>query len=248
MCATLNSVDEYPDAACQQAVLCSRRCGAQHIGKPQGKEPMMYILYHNPYSQHGRRVVALMEHVGLAYETRHVALEKGEHMSPSYLAINPNHQVPTFLDGDLKLFESNAVLRYLCEKHSLTDWYPKEPARRALIDQWLDWNQCRLGPAVVDIVLNKVFLGPKADPQAITRGEARVAELTPILGAALEDSAFLVGDAPTIADLSMASNITQLDFAGAVPQHPRIGAWFKRVGALEGVKRACAPLSAAAPA
>lgn len=172
-------------------------------------------------------------------------LEKGEHMSPAYLAINPNHQVPTFLDGALKLFESNAVLRYLCDRHGLGDWYPKEPARRALVEQWLDWNQSRLAPGVVDIVFNKVFMGPKGDQQAIARGEARIAELAPILSAALEANAFLVGDAPTIADLSVGSNLTQLAMAKAVPDQPPIKAWLARVDAIDGVQAACRPLAAA---
>jgi glutathione S-transferase len=208
----------------------------------------MYILYHHPYSQHSRRVAALLEEAGLDYEIRHVALDQGEHMSPAYLAINPNHQVPVMIDGAVKIFESNAILRYLCHKHRLTDWYPEEPARRALVEQWLDWNQCRLAQAVIDIVFNKVFLGPKGDREAITRGEARLMELAPILEAALKDHAFLTGDTPTIADLSIASNLTQLGLAGAMPQQSGIDAWFKRVSSLEGVKRACAPMGAAVPA
>lgn len=208
----------------------------------------MYILYHHPYSQHARRVVALLEEAGLKYELRHVALDQGEHMSPDYLAINPNHQVPAMIDGALKIFESNAILRYLCHKHHLSNWYPEEPARLALVEQWLDWNQCRLSQAVIDIVFNKVFLGPKGDREAIARGEARLAELAPILEAGLKDHAFLTGETPTIADLSVASNLTQLGLAGAMPQQPRIGAWFKRVDGLEGVKRACAPMAAAVPA
>ena len=101
---------------------------------------------------------------------------------------------------------------------------------------------------VIDVVFNKVFLGPEGDREAIARGEARVAELAPILQAGLEDCAFLSGETPTIADLSVASNFTQLSLAGTMPQQPRIGDWFRRVGALEGVKRACAPIAAAASA
>ena len=208
----------------------------------------MYILYHNPYSQHSRRVVALLEEAGLEYELRHVALDRGEHMTPAYLAVNPNHQVPAMIDGALKIFESNAILRYLCHKHRLTDWYPEEQSRRALVEQWLDWNQSRLAQAVIDIVFNKVFLGPKGDREAIARGEARLTELAPILEAGLKDRAFLSGETPTIADLSVASNLTQLGLAGAVPQQPGIGAWFERVGALQGVKRACAPMATAVSA
>lgn len=207
----------------------------------------MYILYHHPYSQHSRRVLALLEEAGLGYELRHVALDEGEHMSPAYLAINPNHQVPAFVDGALTIFESNAILRYLCHKHGLWQWYPEEPARRARVEQWLDWNQCRLSPAVIDIVFNKVFLGPKGDGEAIARGEASLAELAPILEAGIGDQAFLTGETPTIADLSVASNLTQLGLAQAMPQQPRTAAWFERVSDLEGVKRACRPMAEATP-
>ena len=208
----------------------------------------MYILYHHPYSQHCRRVVALLEEAGLEYEPRLVALDQGEHRSPAYLAINPNHEVPALIDGAVKIFESNAILRYLCHKHRLSDWYPEDFERRALVEQWLDWNQWHLAPAVVDIVFNKVILGPKGDRDAIARGEARVAELVPILADGLEDHAFLSGKTPTIADLSVASNFTQLGLAGAIPQQPQMGAWLERVCALEGVQRACTPIAAIMPA
>ena len=117
----------------------------------------MYVLYHFPYSQHARRVVSLLEAASLPYELRHVDMGKGEHLSAAYLAINPNHQVPTLVDGDLMLHESNAILRYLCHKHGLSDWYPADPKHRARVEQWLDWNQSRLSPAVIDIVRNKLF-------------------------------------------------------------------------------------------
>jgi len=208
----------------------------------------MYILYHHPYSQHSRRVVALLEEAGLAYELRQVALDQGEQMSPAYLAINPNHQVPTLIDGAVKIFESNAILRYLCFKHRLKDWYPDDLARRALAEQWLDWNQSHLARPVIDIVFNKVILGPQGDCEAIARGETRLAELAPILEAGVGTHAFLCGDAPTIADLSVASNVTQLGLAGTILQQPGVVAWFKRVSGVEGVKRSCAAVAAASPA
>ena len=49
----------------------------------------MYTLFHSPHSQHARRVVSLMIEAGLEYQLRHVAMEKGEHLSPAYLAVNP---------------------------------------------------------------------------------------------------------------------------------------------------------------
>jgi glutathione S-transferase len=195
-------------------------------GAVQTEKLPMYVLYHHPYSQHSRRVVALLEEAGLEYEVRHVALDKGEQMSPSYLAINPNHQIPTMLDGTIKILESNAILRYLCHKHRLSEWYPEDLAPRAMVEQWLDWNQSHLVNSVVDIVFNTVILGPRGDRESIARGRARLAELAPIPETAVTDRAFLCGETPTIADLSVTSNFTQLSLAGAMPKQAGIDAWF----------------------
>jgi glutathione S-transferase len=197
----------------------------------------MYILYHFPYSQHARRVVSLLTEARLDYELRHVAMDRGEHLSPQYLAINPNHQVPTLVDGDIKIHESNAILRYLCAKHGLADWYPAAAGARARVEQWLDWNQCRLSPAVVDIVLNSVFLGPSGDPQAIERGRTKLRELMPILDAGLEGRNFIAGERPTIADLSLASSIYQLSLARVAPAGKSIESWFQRMHELDGFRR-----------
>jgi glutathione S-transferase len=198
----------------------------------------MYILYHFPYSQHARRVVSLLEAAKLPYDLRHVDMAKGAHLSADYLAINPNHQVPTLIDGDLTLHESNAILRYLCHKHGLTEWYPADPVHRARVEQWLDWNQSRLSPAVIDIVFNKVFLGDKA---AIARGEEKLRELGPILEAGLAVQDFLTGPKPTIADLSVASNLFQLSLAEAIPPGTNIAAWYQRVGAMEAFRKSLPP-------
>jgi glutathione S-transferase len=196
----------------------------------------MYILFHSPYSQHARRVVSLFIEAKVEYRLRHVAMEKGEHLSSEYLAINPNHQVPTLVDGDIKIHESNAILRYLCVKHALSGWYPDDLAKRAAVEQWLDWNQCRLSPAVVDIVLNSVFLGDRGDAAAIERGRTRLRELEPILEAGVSATDFLAGNSPTIADLSLASSIFQLSFAKLAPSGENSRRWFARMNEIEGFR------------
>ena len=131
----------------------------------------MYLLYGFPFSQHSRRVVSLLEEAGLEYEFKNVDMTNAEHMSPAYLEVNPNHQVPTLISKTIKIHESNAILRYLCNKHGLDAWYPLDADQRGVVDQWLDWIQCRLSPAVVGIVLNKVFMGDEADQDAIKQGQ-----------------------------------------------------------------------------
>jgi len=196
----------------------------------------MYKLYHSPHSQHARRVVSLLEESGLDYELRNIAMETGEYLSEDYSLINPNQQVPTLMDGSIKIHESNAILRYLCIKHNLTNWYPDDLAQRAAVEQWLDWNQCRLSPSVVDIVLNKVFMGDQADLDAIKRGEENLPKLLTILESGLQGQ-YLTGDTATIADLSVASNIFQLSLAETLPTEPKVIAWYKRINAMDGFKK-----------
>jgi len=197
----------------------------------------MYQLYLHPYSQHSRRVVSLLEEAGLEYESVRVDLLNGEHMTAQYLAINPNHQVPALIDGEIRLFESNAILRYLCVKNGLTDWYPDDLPARAAVEQWLDWTQCRLGPAVVSIVFNRVILGDKGDQEAIARGLEQMVELSGILEKGLEGKIFLAGDRPSIADLALASNLFQLGLAGEIPDTENIQSWYARVGELDGFQK-----------
>ncbi len=189
----------------------------------------MYTLYHYPYSQHARRVVALFEEADIEYNLKHIAMDKNEHASKEYASINPNEQVPTLIDGDLKIHESNAILRYVCTKHGLSEWYPEDLEIRANVEQWLDWNQCRFSPAVVDIVLNKVFMGEHGDKLAIKRGEENMRNLIPILDKKLEHDKYLAGDNPTIADISVASNIFQLSLAEAQPTESNIDTWYQRI-------------------
>ena len=94
---------------------------------------------------------------------------------------------------------------------------------------------------MIDIVLNKVFLGEKGDADAIARGEANLVELGTILAEGLSGSKFLAGDTPTIADLSVASNITQLGLADAVPDNDVIRSWYARVCDIEGFGKTLPP-------
>ena len=204
----------------------------------------MYTLYHNPASQHARRVVSLLEEANLSYTLHPVELREGEHYSTWYLQVNPNHQVPALQSGDLVMYESNAILRYLCHRHQLSTWYPEVPELRARVEQWLDWNQCRFSPSVVDIVLNSVFLGEKGDKEAISRGLARLPELLEVLDKELKEQMYFGGDAPSIADLSIASNIFQLGFAQVSPSEVHVRNWYARMGAIKGFQKSLPPSAA----
>ena len=201
----------------------------------------MIKLFNFPISQHSRRVVSLLEQAGIEYEPILIHLGEDAHLTPDFLRQNPNHQVPSMIDGDLVIHESNAILRYICRKHGLDSWYPTDPVLCAQVDQWLDWIQCRQSPAIVNIVFNQVFLGENGDKDAIARGHEQLSELNPILETALIGREYLVGQEPTIADLAMASNIFHLGFADAQPDTPNINRWFGNISKLEGYIRSLPP-------
>lgn len=202
----------------------------------------MYQIYSFPFSQHSRRVISLLEEIGIAYENHIVDMMNDEHMLDSYLSINPNHQVPTLIDGNVKIHESNAILRYLCIKHERFDWYPKNLNALAKVEQWLDWTQCQFFPLVKLIVLNRVFMGANGDLNAADEALLKIQTLFSIMENYLDGLQFLAGDKPTIADLALASNIFQLGLANEMPTTPNIVRWYESIAALKGFQKSLPPL------
>ncbi|HEY0918566.1 glutathione S-transferase family protein [Devosia sp.] len=86
-----------------------------------------------------RKVLWLLDEIGLEYEREDWGLPLRDPHEPEFLALNPNAQVPVIVDDGFVLWESNAVLRYLADKHG-SALLPAEPQQRALVDQWLSWQ------------------------------------------------------------------------------------------------------------
>ena len=68
--------------------------------------------------------------------------------TPAFDRLNPNHKVPVIQDGDLVLWESNAIVRYLCAKHAQAGLSPAAPAEHADCDRWMDWQATELTPSL----------------------------------------------------------------------------------------------------
>lgn len=112
----------------------------------------MITLYSFPQSR-SLRVAWALEELGLEYQCQHVALDKGEGQTVEHLARHPDGKVPVIEDGDVYLFESAAICRYLAETYGDGTLLPSDPAARAQVDQWLSfivteieqplWNQAK---------------------------------------------------------------------------------------------------------
>ncbi|HKA89601.1 MAG TPA: glutathione S-transferase family protein [Haliangiales bacterium] len=95
-------------------------------------------LYMHPVSNTSRPVRLFIAENKIPCDEQIIDLFTGEHYKEPYISLNPNHMVPLLVDGDLRLTESSAILKYLASKFDLPS-YPKELKKRAKVDEAMDW-------------------------------------------------------------------------------------------------------------
>lgn len=91
-----------------------------------------------------QKVLWCADELGLAYERVDAGLRYGVVDTPAYGALNPNRRVPTLEDGTLVLWESNAIVRYLCAQYGMARLCPEDLKQRADVDRWMDWQAATL--------------------------------------------------------------------------------------------------------
>ena len=89
-----------------------------------------------------QKVIFLLEELGLPYERKDYGKQFDNTTTPEYAAMNPMKKVPTLVDGDTVVWQSNTILRYLANKTG-SALYPAGPAQRSIVDRWMD---CLGGP------------------------------------------------------------------------------------------------------
>src|SRR5207248_3207850 len=97
-------------------------------------------------SSNVQKVLWCCAELAIPFEREDVGGPFGKNNTPEYLSLNPNGLVPTMDDDGFILWESNAIVRYLCAKHGVGKLWPTDPARRADADRWMDWQQTTLAP------------------------------------------------------------------------------------------------------
>jgi glutathione S-transferase len=207
-------------------------------------------LYDFAFSPNCRKVRALVYELGLerALELVPVDLVRGGQREPDFVAINPNGRVPVLVDGDLVLWESTAILRYLADKAG-SALVPSATRARAEMDRWLSWQLAHLGPAMSKVAFERIvkpITGQGApDEAAIAAGTTEFARLTAILDHALVGREYLAG-ALSIADFALASHFSLAATAGLdLAPYAQVNAWLSRVLARASMRRALADAQAA---
>jgi glutathione S-transferase len=194
-------------------------------------------VYADPITVNCRKVLAGLDFLNAPFERVHVDYFKGEQKEPAFLAINPNASMPAMTDGDLVLWESNAILQYAADKMDRDSAYPKDLKKRADINRWLLWESSSWFPACyVYLVENcvKPLLGAEPDPAVLEAQGVQFHKLAAILDARLAQSDWVCGSQPTIADIALAAPLHLHPYQKLpLSDHPNLKRWMTtRVEAL----------------
>jgi glutathione S-transferase len=171
--------------------------------------------------------------LGLAHERIDIAGAFGRNREPAYLGLNPNGLVPTLEDGDLVLWESNSIVRYLASLHGKGTLEPADPKARALASQWMDWQLSVLGPAIHATFWGLVRTPPEQrDLAAIAASTTKTTAAIRILDAQLARTAYVAGDSFSMGDIPV--GVFGYRFHALVterPPLPHFERWFAAISA-----------------
>lgn len=156
-----------------------------------------------------------------------------------YLSLNPNSRVPTIIEDDFVLWESNAIVRYLCNKYSKGEMAPADPRDYADADRWMDWQQTTVLPLITPIFWGLVRT-PEAerDLAGIEAARKGMISVLGILDRRVEDRDYIMGDRLTMADVPIAIMVYRwLTLIQDRPAMPALEAWYARIAARPAFKQ-----------
>jgi glutathione S-transferase len=195
----------------------------------------MLHLYGRKNSSNVQTVLIALQELNMPFERTDAGLAFGVNSTPDYLRRNPNGLIPLLSDGDLDIWESNTILRYLAQKAGTTSLYPTEAAARSHVERWMDWRQTTFGPAINVPFVQYIRVAPeKRDMPLVRAKEADSIRCMKVLDAQLTGKSFICGDAFTMADLTNAIFVHRffvLPFETARPSLPNVERWMAQVRA-----------------
>ena len=216
-------------------------------GRWPAAHPDRLQLYSWP-TPNGVKVSIALEETGLPYEAHGVNIGKNESWTPEFLSLNPNGKIPAIIDPNgpggrpIGMFESGAILLYLSDKTGKL--VPADPAARYETIQWVFFQMAFIGPMFGQVGYFHKFAGKEiADKRPLDRYVQESKRLLGIMEARLATRDWIMGDAYTIADISMLGwvrNLIGFYDAGKLVDYDalrHVPAWLERCLARPAVQR-----------
>jgi glutathione S-transferase len=178
-----------------------------------------------------QKAVWLLEELGLPYERIDAGGDFGGLDDPAYLAMNPHGRVPTLRDGDVIVWDSEAILRYLAARYGVPAFWSEDAATRAPVDQWLAWTAASLYRDWIDLVWMCVRTPPaRQDVAGIEARRERTAERFGFLDGQLAGRPYIAGDSLSLADIAAGMTLYRwFEMPIERPELPHLNAWYARL-------------------
>jgi glutathione S-transferase len=165
-------------------------------------------LHYSNMSSSSRRVSLTVAHLGL--ELEHVAVDLSKDRT-ALTKLNPNAKIPVLEDGDFVLWESQAIMQYLCERTPGQRLLPSEPRAKADVQRWMFWTAAHLSPAVGHICFERMwkgFIGQGGpDESVVARHLVFFTQFMKVLDAHLGNREWVSGESLSLADFSIAATL-----------------------------------------
>jgi glutathione S-transferase len=186
-----------------------------------------------------QKVLFFLEETGTPYAREDYG-RQFNNTGGDYLKLNPNGKVPTLVDGELVVWESHTILRYLASKLGKTDLYPTDLGARTQVERWMDWLLASLNYQYVQVF--KDSKKPEAERAATFAADAKeLGAQLEILDKTMAGKSFVAGDSFTLADIAMGPIAHRcLDFPIALPALGNLRAWRDKLKEKPAFKKATA--------
>jgi glutathione S-transferase len=196
---------------------------------------MRRIVWGRATSSNVMKVLWGLGELGLAFERIDVGGAFGKTDTSDYRAMNPTGLVPTLQEDAFTLWESNAILRYLCHAYAPhSPLWPQEPHARANIDRWMDAQQTVFNRPMSAVFWGLVRTPPdKQDMAAIAQSIADTAKAWAMVEAELSRHDYVAGDTFTLCDIPWGVHANRwfgMNYLGLQrPELPAVRAWYERL-------------------
>uniref|UniRef100_J3L217 glutathione transferase n=1 Tax=Oryza brachyantha TaxID=4533 RepID=J3L217_ORYBR len=199
------------------------------------------------------RVLVCLEEVGAEYELVDIDFAAREQKSPDHLKRNPFGQIPAFQDGDLLLFESRAIGKYILRKYKTSDadlLREGDLAEAAMVDVWTEveahqYNPA-LSPVVYECVIYPAIHGTPTNQRVVDESLEKLRKGLEVHEARLWESASLAGDFASFADLNhfpYTFYFMATPHAPLFDEYPHVKAWWERLMARPAIKKLAARMA-----
>jgi len=186
-----------------------------------------------------QKVLFFLEETGTPYTREDYGRQFNNTQTPEYLKLNPNAKVPTLIDGDLVIWESNTILRYLAANAG-SALYPSDLGARTQVERWMDWQLATLNPTYMALFRDSKLPPEQRSADFAAQVKTMGSDLS-ILDKRLGETAWLAGANMSLAEVCLGPIVYRcLRFGVDLPALENLKRWDATVSGRDAFKRATA--------